>query len=794
MASFKLIYDRAAETWNNAIPLGNGRLGAMVYGNTGGDRIQLNEDSLWYGTFVDRNNRAAREKLAETRKLILEGRIREAENLIIRYFTGAPYSQRHYEPLGELDISLNQHAPFTGSWFPNSAGAGQYRSELDLMTGIHTIRHVQDGVEYTREMFISYPAQVLCLKLSASRKGAINFDAKLDRGVVSDEKHPDERRPGYFMRGGPWPGFEADECHTMGDGTLFMKGNAAGVRFYTALRIESDGVLENPYSILSVRGATELCLYLAAATSNRERDPEKTVLTALEKASARAYEDIKEQHIADFEPKMRRCVLEFPDPDADIPTDVRIEKGKAKPADPGLPALAALYFTFGRYLLMSGGRENSAALNLQGIWNKDFIPSWDSKYTININTQMNYWPVEITGLPELHESLFNLIAAMLEKGRDTARIMYGCRGAVCHHNTDFYGDCAPQDIYLAATLWPTGGAWLALHIWEHYRFTRDREFLRTWYPALKEFAVFFLDFLSDDGSGYLVTNPSLSPENRYVMDDGFDTPVCAGPAMDNQILRALFGACVEADRILDLGDPLAAEFAGAAAKLPPNRIGSRGQLLEWQKEEKEMMPGMPHISHLWAAYPGDEINWRDTPELLKAVQKSLELRIENGAGGGGWPLAWYICEAARFGDGELSGAFINRMITGPGTRNFLNGGRVFQIDGNLGATAGIAETLLQSHTGMLELLPALPPAWTEGRVCGLRARGAHVVDIVWSGGRLKEALITAGSGGFIACRGNPLAVVSGGRAIPVETIPGGFRFPVQSGQTYLLSGLSPKTA
>jgi alpha-L-fucosidase 2 len=484
---------------------------------------------------------------------------------------------------------------------------------------------------------------------------------------------------------------------------------------------------------------------------------------------------------------MRRCTLELPDPDADTPTDVRIEKGKANPSDPGLPALAALYFTFGRYVLMSGGRENSAALNLQGIWNKDFIPSWDSKYTININTQMNYWPAEITGLPETHESLFNLIAAMLDKGRDTARIMYGCRGAMCHHNTDFYGDCAPQDIYMAATLWPTGGAWLVLHIWEHYRFTLDGEFLRTWYPALREFALFFLDFLSGDGAGNLVTNPSLSPENRYVMNDGYDTPVCAGPAMDNQILRALFGACIEADKILGLDDPLSAEFAAASAKLPRNRIGGKGQLLEWLKEEKEMTPGMPHISHLWGVYPGDEINWRDTPDLLRAARKSLEMRIENGAGRGGWPLAWYICEAARFGDGEACGGFIDRMITHSETRNFLNGARVFQIDGNLGAAAGIGEVLLQSHTGMLELLPALPPSWKEGRVCGLRARGGHTVDIRWSGGRLEEALVIAGPQAFISCRGEALAVVSEGKPVQTEAIPHGFRFPARPGQSYRLS-------
>ena len=784
MQEYVMRYSAAAEDWNNAIPLGNGRMGAMVYGYTGSERIQLNEDSLWYGGFVDRSNVCALEKLPEIRQLIFDGRVKEAETLIIQYMSGAPTSMRHYEPLGELDIALNQHTPFECNWFPNSARAEAYASALDLLTGIHTITHRVDGVQYTREMFISYPDQCLCMKLVADREHAINLDIKLDRAVISDEKRPDGRRPGFFQRGGPWAGMLADENHTLDDHTLMMRGNCAGTLFCTTVHVESDGVLENPYSQLFVRNATEVTLYLTASTSNRAQDPLKSCLDGLRAAAHKGYDALKRDHLADFAPKMRRCTLQLRSA-SDAPTDQRIIAAQQGAADPGL---AALYFMFGRYLLMSGGRENSAALNLQGIWNQAFVPFWDSKYTININTQMNYWPAEVTNLSETHASLFQLIDVMAQHGRDTARIMYGCRGTMCHHNTDLYGDCAPQDIYMASTQWVMGGAWLALHLWEHYRFTRDEVFLRKWYMLLMEHAEFFLDFLVDDGTGQLVTTPSLSPENRYLLPDGSDTPICAGPTMDNQILRALFTACLEAARILHVDEPLTAAMLRARAQLRPNRIGSQGQLLEWMEEVPEMTPGMGHISHLWGAYPGDEINWRDTPELLQAVKRSLDIRTEHGAGKGGWPLAWFICQYARIGEADTVDTLTARMVSRSGTRNFFNGNLVFQIDGNLGATAGIAEALLQSHTDIVHLLPALPPSWTDGEVKGLRARGGIGVDMVWENGHIVQAVLNPDYDGEITYLA-PLTHVTdaSGREIAVTPQQHGYRFMAHGKGRYTLS-------
>lgn len=775
-------YQHAAEIWNNALPMGNGRMGAMVYGHACIDRIQLNDDTLFYGKFIDRNNRATLKKLPEIRNLIMSGRIPEAEDLMNQYLIGAPMTMRHYESLGEIDIAIGQHTPFKMGWLPNSDDAEDYDCQLNLMTGVHTLTFTRNGIHYTRKVFVSFPDQVLVVNVSCDQPGALYLDAQLDRCRIFDVKTPDHRRPGKFSRGGGWAGMLLDENHTLDSSTLYARGHAAETAFAMGVRMISDGEIEDPYTQLLTRKATNVTLILASETDNRTDDLYNSIMNRLDAADAKGFDALLHDHMVDFSASMSRCTLDL-GPAPALPVDERIRAVRNGQMD---NALSALYFTFGRYLILSGGRENSTAMNLQGIWCKDFVPSWDSKYTININTQMNYWPVEVCNLGEAHLSMFDLIRRMWEKGKDTARIMYGCRGAVCHHNTDIYGDSAPQDVYMAATPWVMGGAWMALHIWDHYLYTRDKAFLREYYPILRDYALFFVDFLVEDDHGQLVTCPSISPENRYYLPDGYDTPVCVGCAMDNQILRELFGACLSASELLELDEPLVDDFRRCRDALPKDKIGSKGQLLEWQEEYPEVTPGMGHISHLWGAYPGTQINWKDTPELLSAVRTSLKLRMDNGAGRGGWPLAWYICQHARMLDAEMTGRNIRAMTVAAGTDNFMNGYDVFQIDGNLGATAGIAEALLQSHTGMLHLLPALPPDWTDGEVTGLRARGSITVSICWHNSQITRAEITPDNSGTILICGPVRSVTCSGQPISTADCGDHFSFAAQAGCTYYL--------
>ena len=782
---YKMITHHPADEWSDALPLGNGRLGAMVYGHTSVERIQLNEDSLWYGKAMDRNNPRLKDALPEIRRHVFAGEIQLAEDLIQRYMLGAPYSMGHYESLGELDIGVNRLSPFAAGSAPNSDGVTGYRQELDLMRGVHRLDWEENGVHFVRETFISHPDQALCIRVRADRPQALQLSARFDRSLIFEGMVPDPRRPGKMIRAGGWGSMFMEQNHTLDANTLLATGNAGGTRFATAVMMTSDGAVDDPYTQLYTSGASCVCIFLSATTDNREADPAAAALACVRRASRIGFEALLARHLADFEPLMRRCELNL-GKQSEQPVDERLASLRQGIPD---PALEALYFTYGRYLLVAGGREDSSALNLQGIWCRDFAPMWDSKYTTNINLQMNYWPAETVQLGETQYSLFSLIRTVCERGRETARVMYGMRGSVCHHNTDYYGDCAPQDQYMASTSWTMGGAWMAMHLWEHYLYTRDLDFLREWRPVMREFAIFFVDFLTDDGTGKQVTCPSLSPENRYILPDGYDTPICAGPAMDNQILRDLFAACMEADTLLNARDEWTDAFEQKRALLPEDRIGSEGQLLEWCEEVPEKTPGMGHISHLYGSYPSSQINWRDTPDLMAAVKRSLELREANHTDGGGWPLAWRMCQYARLMDAEKVGNAVDKMVS-QATNSFLNGRHVFQIDGNLGATAGIAEALLQSHLGMIHLLPALPPAWQEGSVHGLAARDGVTVDIQWAEGRLTAASLTPARAGAIEVRcAETLRVEQAGQPVASEKTEYGFRFEAEPGRTYQLCRL-----
>ncbi len=731
-----LWYRQPAAKWEDALPLGNGRLGAMVFGGVQRERIQLNEDTIWNGRKRDRVNPEAAQALPEVRRLLFEGKPLEATKLADQKLMGVPNRQPPYQPLGDLILT-----------FPDHDNAQDYRRELNLATGMAKVTYRIGDARFTREVFISAPDQAVVVRISCDRPHGLSMRVALTR---EQDSRTEAAAPDRLILAGEaiahtnaWitPNLTPERL-----AAERAQLEATGVKFQAVLRAAAEGGTVAPAgNELAVSNANSATLVLVAGTNYRGGDPAAECARDLARA-ARPFSALQAAHISDHQALFNRVELDLHSDPVTIalPTDERLERLRKGAADPDL---AALYFQFGRYLLMGSSRPGSMAANLQGIWNDKMAPPWDSKYTININTQMNYWPAEVTNLLEMQGPLFDLVRSSLESGRRTAREMYGCGGFCFHHNLDAWGDTAPVDYAYCGT-WPMGGAWLSLHFWEHYRFTLDREFLRREaYPVMKEAAEFLADFLIDDGKGHLVTNPSYSPENSYRMADGTVAHLTVGATMDYEIIDVLFKACMQASDILSVDPEFHRRLAATLRRIPPLKAGKYGQLMEWSEDYDEPSPGMGHISHMFAVFPGDEITLHGTPETARWARTSMERRVAHGGGRGGWPAAWYANVWARLGNGDAAYEGIRNLLTRSASASFMNGGRVYQIDGNLGGTSAIAEMLLQSQEGEIAILPALPAAWPDGRFRGLKARGAVEVDAEWSGGRAASARLRPALGG-----------------------------------------------